>query len=440
MISKQYAGPQIVRVDLGPSGVLAADATTSTTRIVSGPLLIDAYIAPEDIASMNQGAVETNRGYVLFTVTPLNGAAVASQKVTLPVSTRRPTRPITSSPGTTPPAPDGIYIIQAVAVAGYGSRSQGMPWSIALEYRTRRHPAPPNLAALPGDGERDPHLDHGDDGERQEVRGVPLDRRSQLREVGEATTTPRTPTPAVTNGTLYYYKVRTIDTNDLIGLFTTPVTATPNPPQDVVAPVAAGASHGDCGRRAADGAPDVGHLDDVGYADERARRLHHRAPAERRSIWEPLQALYAGNVYDDTTAGWSTTWTYRVLAIDLAGNQSTHVVPAPSPPRSSSSAKIAVTNNSTTQSYVWVQNVGHVQVVRHHRHGVHDAAGLGCVGQEERQQRRPGPTCPAGIYNVYFMKTATGFSPANQLKFQLVDTAAPTAYGDLPMTSPAVRR
>ena len=84
MVSKQYAGPQIVRLAIGPDGVL--DDVNGSTVIVSGPVTIDAYIAAEDILSMNQGAIEQNRGYVEFTVTPVNGTSVAAQKVTVPVS------------------------------------------------------------------------------------------------------------------------------------------------------------------------------------------------------------------------------------------------------------------------------------------------------------------------------------------------------------------
>ena len=67
MVSQQYAGPQIIRFDVGPDGVLKEE--NGSTSIIGGPLVLDAYLAPEDILSMNQAASEANRGYIAFTVT-----------------------------------------------------------------------------------------------------------------------------------------------------------------------------------------------------------------------------------------------------------------------------------------------------------------------------------------------------------------------------------
>ncbi len=431
MISKQYAGPQIVRVDLGPSGVLAADATTSTTRIVSGPLVIDVYIAPEDIASMNQAATEANRGYVLFTITPLNGAAVASQKATSPVSTAPADAAHYQFSWDNAASPNGVYIIQAVAVAGFGSRSQGMPWSIALEYQNQAPPAPQNLAAMPGDASVVLTWTTATTGSVKKYEVFRSTDGASYVKVGEATTDTSYTDTAVTNGTLYYYKVRTIDTNDLIGLFTTPVTATPNPPQDVVAPsppapltatAVAGQPtvHLTWGISTDSGTPTSGL---AGYIIERQQN--------GSSTWQPLQTLYAGNVYDDTTAGWSTTWTYRVRAIDVAGNQSTDVTAGPVTTAALVLRQIRVTNNSTTQSYVWVQNVATSKwyATTGTESTTRPASG---VWVKKNGNSVTWADLPAGIYNVYFMKTATGFSSANQLKFQLVDTGSSNGVATYP--------
>ena len=42
-------------------------------------------------------------------------------------------------------APSGVYIFQAVAVAGFGSRTQGMPVSIAFNYYNGAPPPPTGL-------------------------------------------------------------------------------------------------------------------------------------------------------------------------------------------------------------------------------------------------------------------------------------------------------
>ncbi len=88
MVSKQYAGPQIVRFEIGPPSILVEEG--SSYSIVSGPVVLDAYLLPDDILSMNQDADEEDRGYVLFTVTSLNGTVVSSQQITSPVSADEP--------------------------------------------------------------------------------------------------------------------------------------------------------------------------------------------------------------------------------------------------------------------------------------------------------------------------------------------------------------
>ena len=65
MVSKQYAGPQIVRFEVGPDNVLREE-TSGGWSIISGPVVLDAYLSPEDILSMDQDAAEEDRGYVEF--------------------------------------------------------------------------------------------------------------------------------------------------------------------------------------------------------------------------------------------------------------------------------------------------------------------------------------------------------------------------------------
>ena len=153
MVSKQYAGPQIVSVDLGPPNALDFDTTTGVTTIVGGPLDIDVFIAPEDILSMNQGAVEAEsrlralHGHAAQRPGRREPEGIAAGELrgacSLPLLVGQPRR---GSPLT-----NGVYIIEAVAVAGFGSRSQGMPWSIALTFTNNTPPPPTSLAALPGD-------------------------------------------------------------------------------------------------------------------------------------------------------------------------------------------------------------------------------------------------------------------------------------------------
>lgn len=427
MVSKQYAGPQIIKVDLGPPDVLDIDPTTNTTTIVSGPLEIDAYIAPEDILSMNQAAAEAERGYVLFTVAPLNGAAVASQKVTQPVDSAEPAHYRFSWDNLS--APNGVYVIHVVAVAGAGSRIQGMPWSLALEFVNSLPPAPTNLAALPGDGSVVLTWTTAATGgvERYEVYrstdGV------SFEHIGDATTTTSYTDTAVTNGTTYYYKVRTVDTSGATGPFTTAVTATPgvttdttppSVPEPLTATVVAGQPtvHLEWAASTDTGSPASGL---AGYIVERQK--------SGTATWETLQALYEDTTYDDTAAGWSTTWTYRVRAIDLAGNQSGNATAGPVTTGAMVLRQIVVMNNtSSNQVYVWVQNVATGQW--------YTTAGVGSTTLPSsttvgKHSSATWSNLPGGQYNVYFMKKKT-WDMANLLKSQVVDIGSGNGTATLP--------
>lgn len=416
MVSKQYAGPQIVNVDLGPPNALDYDTTTGTTTIVGGPLDIDVFIAPEDILSMNQGAVEANRGYVLFTVTPLNGQAVASQKVSLPVSSTEPAHYYYSWDNLA--APNGVYIIEAVAVAGFGSRSQGMPWSIALAFTNNTPPPPTSLAALPGD--QSVLLTWVTAG----VGGVDhyevfrsIDNVS-FAHIGDASSTTSYMDAPVANGTTYYYKVRTVDTAGLTGVFTTAISATPVVPGDTVPPsvpapltataVAAQPTVHLTWAASVDGGSGL-----AGYIVERQQSGF--------ATWETLQALYQGTVYDDTTAGWSTTWTYRVRAVDNAGNQSGDATAGPVTTVAPVLRQITVTNNSNVQSYVWVQNVASSQWYT--TAGVASASRPSAVWVKKNGNSETWTNLPSGQYNVYFMPSST-FNPGSALKWQVVDAGS----------------
>ena len=418
MVSKQYAGPQIIRLDLGPSNVLDTDATTGVTTIVGGPLDIDAYIAPEDIASMNQGADEADRGYVLFTVTPLNGTDVASENVTLPVSSTEAAHYHFSWDNLE--APNGVYLIQAVAVAGFGSRTQGMPWSIALTFTNNTPPPPTDLAALPGDGSVVLTWTSAAVGGVDHYEVFRSTDDVSFAYVGDAATTTSYTDSAVTNGTTYYYKVRTVDAALLAGAFTSSVSATPSTSPDHVAPsvpspltatvVAQQPTVHLTWAASVDGGTPTSGL--KGYILERQKG--------GTATWEALQVLYGGTVYDDATAGWSTTWTYRVRAVDGAGNQSGNATAGPVTTGPLVLRNMTVTNDSSVQSYVWVQNVATMLW--------YTTAGAGSSTQPAGVWVKKGKSetwsnLPSGQYDVFFMPDST-FDLANMLKSQVVDTGS----------------
>ena len=229
MVSQQYAGPKITQFNVAP---LYTNPSTGTQSIRSGPVVLDAYIQPDDILSMNQAASSDNRGYVLFSITSLDGSKVASAEVNTP---------LTGQPAhyqfiwDNSAAADGVYIFQAVAVAGFGSRQQGLPVSIGYIYENHRPPAPTALVvASSGDGLVALEWVSGGDVDHYEIErstdGLTFTNLSAdvASESYEDIT--------VTNGTTYYYRVRTIDVEGYGSVYSNIVSATPNPQADGVPP------------------------------------------------------------------------------------------------------------------------------------------------------------------------------------------------------------
>ena len=166
---------------------------------------------------MNQAAAAADRGYVFFSVTSLSGTEVASAKVDTPVS-GEPARYRFSWDNSA--SANGVYILQAVAVAGFGSRAQGMPVSIALNYENLAPPPPTSLTALTGD-------------QNVTLNWVPRPRAtSLLRSVAlhdGVTFTKRADVDVpgtsysetgLVNGTTYYYKVRVVNDLAMVEPFT----------------------------------------------------------------------------------------------------------------------------------------------------------------------------------------------------------------------------
>jgi len=414
MVSKQYAGPQIVRFEVGPESVLESQG--DHVVIVSGPVVIDAYIAPDDIASMNQSASEANRGYVEFTVSNANGGAVATAQVTMPVPGEPAHYQFIWDNAS---APDGLYEFQAVAVAGFGSRAQGAPVSIALEYTSHAPDPPKNLSAVAGNGvvtltwtaPNAPDLDHYE--VWRSVAGGPW------LKLGDTTATGYIDS-GLTNGTTYSYKVRSVDSEGLSSVFTPVVTAVPAVPKDTLPPtVPAGLTatavpdqptiHLEWQPSVDQGNPATGV---AGYIIERASIATGR--------WTTLEALYPATTYDDVTAGWGRTWYYRVSAVDNVQNASGWAGPVYATTDPLVLRSIEVTNTSTIQIYVWVQDskTGLWYQTNGASSATRPASG---VWVKKNGHSVTWSNLPRSIYNVYFCETSTWGAP---VKTQAVDVMA----------------
>ncbi len=401
MVSKQYAGPQIVRFEVGPPNILIEE--NGAYSIASGPVLLDAYLLPDDILSMNQDAEADYRGYVLFTVTSLNGTVVASQTVDLPVSSGEPAHYQATWDNST--AADGIYIFQAVAVAGFGSRTQGAPVSIAMWFRDNTPPPPSGLAALSGDGvvyltwvtPAIGDLDHYE--VWRSTDGV------NYAVLSDAAAESHTDTD-VTNGTTYYYKVRTVDAGGLTSPFTDYVAATPDIAGDTAAPsiptpmTAAVVENQPTVRVNWTESVDTGNpaVGLAGYVIERS--------PNGATDWVQLESLYQATDYDDISAGWSSTWYYRVKAVDLNGNASGYAGPVSATTGAQPLRTISITNNSSNnQLRVWLQNVS--TMMWFSTDGTASATRPVNGVWVKRNNTVTWSNLPAGIYNAYFSTSSS---------------------------------
>jgi type II secretory pathway pseudopilin PulG len=417
MVSKQYAGPQIVRFAVGPDSIM--QEANGSWSIVSGPVVMDAYIAPEDILSMNQAAALANRGYVEFTVSPLNGTSLASQKVTVPVSSLE--KGHYTFEWDNSEATDGVYIFQAVAVAGFGSRAQGMPVSIALNY-TNHAPQPPTSLTVTSVGDGVVNL-----GWVRPATGD-IDHYQVWRSVDNVTFAKLADAPtesymdlAVSNGTTYYYKVKSVDTDGLVGPPAAAVSATPSVPKDTVAPsspapltataVALQPTVHLTWTASVDGGTPTSGL--AGYVIERG--------SSAAGPWTVLQSAYGDVFYDDTAAGWSATWYYRVRAVDLVGNASAYAAAGPVTTVAPIYRSIKVTNTSSSQTYVWVQNAALLTwyATDGTATGTRPASG---VWVKKNNNSDTWVNLPSGIYNVYFLSSSS-WNDANILKTLAVNAS-----------------
>ena len=253
-------------------------------------------------------------------------------------------------------AESDVYIFQAVAVAGFGSRTQGMPVSIALNYYNGAPPPPTGL-----------HVTSVGDAVVNLGWTVPsagyVDHYEVWRSTDGVTFAKLDDAPSesyqdlsVTNGDTYYYKVKTVDDKGLAGLLSDAVSATPNVSGDSVAPsvptlLTATADPGQptvhltWGASIDGGTPAMGL---AGYVIERG--------SSATGPWTVLQSAYGDVFYDDVAAGWSTTWYYQVRAVDLVGNASANATVGPVTTVPIIYRDITVTNNSAADVYVWVQN------------------------------------------------------------------------------------
>ena len=122
--------------------------------------------------------------------------------------------------------------------------------------------------------------------------------------------------------------------------------------------------------------------------------------------WVQLQGEYPNLTYPDSSAGWSSTWYYRVAAKDKALNVSAFTARV-GPVTTDAQPKYSLTVNNTqgVSIYVWVQNVGTGQWYA--TNGTSQAAKP--AGSTIKKNKTDiWSNLPAGVYNVYASTSTSG--------------------------------
>jgi prepilin-type N-terminal cleavage/methylation domain-containing protein len=401
LVYRQYAGAQLRRLDIGPVSIF--EVVSGTYTITSGPVVLDAYIAPEDILGMNADlgdpsvpSIRRRMGYVRFSVTNPNGVETATSSVYTYV---------TGEPGhyrftwDNSAAPDGIYTFEALAVSG--SQQQGTAASVAYKVAGVRPPAPTGLAVAAGDRSLALMWDAVAIGD--------LDHYELYRSLDGVTYSPLAvdlPVPGytdsgLTNGTTYYYQVRCVDNDLNASLFSAPVSGVPIKVVDNKPPTTPGSFT----VAKVAGTPTI-RLTWTASADASGFVEYYVERSPDGVTWTQILAGFPHLEFLDVDAGWNTLWYYHVRAADPALNFSDYTAALSARTDPIPFRTLTVSNNRGLDVYVWVQNVstGRWYSLNGTSYATKPASGQ----RVKKAKSETWVNLPAGIYNV---TNGEGFPP-----------------------------
>jgi type II secretory pathway pseudopilin PulG len=366
IVYRQYSGPPITDFSTDP----AMDDTGLLGDQNLSDVLMSAHVDPS--GGVPAASVE-------FAVAQYGGATLASATVDTTMTTATDqTNGQWYDPATTTfywrwvlgnDATNGVYDFQATALASDGFAGNTPHLYPRIE-RVDPPAAPALVTAIAGDAFVDVTWGVSTDPDVSAYRVY-----RSTSPVGPWTTLIATePTPVqirdsgVVNGTTYYYAVvavRSTDNRSSAPTVSNPAiptttadTTPPTAPLGVVASTTAGSSTVRLTWTAATdpGAPSTGV---VRYDIERSSSLAGTYEAVTGSPWTNLTILR----FDDVTAGWSSTWYYKIYAVDGAGlrGPASLVVSATTGPRPTYQLAVTNTINGTGKTrYVWIQDTsGH---------------------------------------------------------------------------------
>jgi len=403
LVYRQFAGPEITSVNVGPPGIFDINLPDVPT-IIGSPVVIDAYLSPEDITSMDATNPDPDlRGWIKFTITSYTGVTVASQDVSTVYN---------NEPGhyqyawDNSAAQDGVYRIEITAVSA--TKTQGSTATLSYPVALRLPPAPTGLVAVPGDRLVSLSWDPsgiGDFHHYELWRGTASGNATHYLDLANPNFTDQ----PLNNGDTFFYAVCVVDTEGNHSALSGEVSATPAVPSDTVPPsVPAGLAATKLPNTGTIslswnastdyGSPATGVL---GYIVERS--------ASGAGGWVQLNGSYPNVTYLDSSAGWLSTWYYHVAAVDNAMNVSAFSAPV-GPVTTDPQPKYSLTVNNTNGFgiYVWVQNVGTGQW--YSTSGVAQTTKPAGVNIKKNKSQA-WANLPSGLYNVYASTSTSGSPP-----------------------------
>ncbi len=366
-VYKQYAGPNVVSFSVSNLVYVPEDPIAGTDEhwyVSAQPITLSATIQPESVSTTSK---------VRFSVLANDGKEVFRRDVT-----RTPTLPDTYANGvfTTVWDPgeyrDGWYTFKTIAyaaVVGY----QGEPWEINYQLETGAPAAPSGLTATPQSGSA-------------KITWTPseasdIDHYVLYRRLSTDADFPVTPLvdsvpvnmaltgyvdATVTTGSAYVYGLVPVDTSGNVGPAATASvtigvvadTTKPSVPGGLVAAKVPSTRQVDLTWVAS-----TDNIAVTGYKVYRATASGAVWPGEWTYLGDGAAAVSPS--YTDSAVAWATTYYYRVLAFDAAGNwsdpsaSSAGVTVDAAPPLPNWVVTIIVDNRSATHDlYVELVNSG----------------------------------------------------------------------------------
>jgi type II secretory pathway pseudopilin PulG len=352
-IYRQYAGAAIRAFNVGPTSIF--ETVGGLLTITSGPVVMDAYIAAEDIEGMNADLgdpeipeIRRRMGYVRFVISSTNGFGPVSESVYVPVS---------GEPGhyrytwDNSAVPDGVYLFQAIAVSG--SQQQGTSASVGFNLSAVRPPMPTGLSVFAGDQVVYLSWDTCPIGDLSHYEVYRSEDGVNFALVGDDLPAPSYTDTGLTNGVTYYYQVRAVDTDGNASEPSETVSAVPEIVTDTDPPSIPA-------HLTAVAVPDTPTVD-LSWDPSNDPKSGVRGYTIERSAdlvaWSEIQGDYAQTTFTDANAGWGATWYYRVKAVDNAGNASGWAMVGPVATSALPLRTLSVTNSQGVHVYVWVQSV-----------------------------------------------------------------------------------